>query len=88
MKVCEICGGLGYSTVAGQGPHGLGTARLLCDSCGGTGVLLIWPESAGYYAQKQAQARRRAAIEGWLEDVWVGLRRVRRRVLALVAGVA
>lgn len=87
MKVCEICGGLGYSTIAGEGPHGLQTARLLCASCEGTGALLLGPEGAEGYAEKLTRVRHRAAAEGWLEDVWDGTRRVRRRVL-LMAGAA
>lgn len=87
MKVCEVCGGRGYSTMAGGEPHGLGWQRLLCASCEGTGVMLLGPEGAGRYAEKVARVRRQAAAEGWLEDVWDGARRVRRRVVALV-GVA
>lgn len=78
MKVCEVCGGLGYFTIAGAPPRGLGTRRLLCASCHGTGAILLGPESQERYSEKLIAARLRAVQEGWLEDIWDGGRLVRR----------
>ena len=58
MKVCEVCGGMGHQGV------------LICGSCHGTGLISLGHESAAKYAVMIAEARKKAARLGWMEEVW------------------
>ena len=81
MKVCEHCGGIGHSRYLSK--------PLLCSACQGTGLISLGHESANRYADLVAQARAKAARNGWHETVWEPMANgVNRKVRILVRPAA